>query len=170
MIDFYALRCEQYEYLVNLYDEWEPEKKLSLLPNFRYSISLALYYMSHSPQSTEAQNLIERADKELQEALLMFPGVLLQLLDKCSVEPDSQVSRCNYFNSSAQNVPQAVTQLIAIYIGRSHLLWKDKDIMSWLEGNVREVIKRITNNDPFIKVCNERYGLKIYLKFNDHKN
>ncbi len=157
MIDFYALRCEQYEYLVNLYDEWEPKKKLSLLPNFCYSVSLALYYMSRSSLSTNDSNLEERANTQLQEALIMFPGVLLPLLDKCSVEPDSNVSKCDYFNSSAQNVPQAISQLIALFIGRSHLLWKDRDIMSWLEDNVRKVIKRVKNNDPFVKICAERY-------------
>jgi hypothetical protein len=113
--------------------------------------------MSRSSLSTNDSNLEERANIQLQEALIMFPGVLLPLLDKCSVEPDSNVSKCDYFNSSAQNVPQAISQLIALFIGRSHLLWKDKEIMLWLENNVRQVINRIKNKDQFVKVCAERY-------------
>ena len=152
MIDFYSLRCDQYEYLLNLYEEWEPIKKLSLLPNFRYSTSLALFYMS-----SKNAELSQKADLSLQEALIMFPELLLQLLDRCSVEPDREVSKCDYFKPCAQNTCQAITQLIALYVGRIHLLWKDREVMSWLERNTHKVIQRVANNDPFVKTCAERY-------------
>lgn len=152
MIDFYSLRCEQYEYFVNLYNEWEHQKNVSLLPNFRYSVALALYYMAlHSNDNSVA----DRSDSLLQEALIMFPAVLMPLLDACSVETDSEVAKCDYFNSNAQLIPQALTQLVALYVGRCHLLWKDKQIMSWLEGNVRQVMQRIKSEDPFVKKCAE---------------
>lgn len=88
----------------------------------------------------------------------MFPELLLQLLDRCSVEPDREVSKCDYFKPSAQNTTQAITQLIALYVGRTHLLWKDRDVMSWLERNTHQVIQRLQNNDPFVKTCAERYS------------
>ncbi|CAG2165852.1 unnamed protein product [Oppiella nova] len=154
MIDFYALRCEQYDYLVHLYEEWEATKKLSLFPNFRYSTALALYYMS-----LKAPEWVDKADQWLQEALIMFPGVLLALLDKCSVEPDPQVSKCDYFRTAQYQSTQAIAQLTVLYIGRTYLLWKDKSVMSWLERNVRQVMHRVAANDPFVAVCNDRYPI-----------
>ncbi|CAG2119674.1 unnamed protein product, partial [Medioppia subpectinata] len=35
-------------------------------------------------------------------------------------------------------------------------LWKDRHIMSWLERNVRTVMDRVANRDPFVTVCAER--------------
>ena len=158
MIDFYALRSEQYEYLLNLYEEWEPIKKLSLLPNYRYSTSLALFYMSQ-----KNPELIDKADHSLQEALIMFPEMLPQLLDRCSVEPDREVSKCDYFKPSAQKTTQVISQLTALYVGRTHLLWKDRDVMSWLERNTRNVIGRLSNNDYSVQMSAERY---LELHFN----
>lgn len=164
MIDFYALRSEQYDYLLSLYEEWEPTKRLSLLPNYRYSTSLALFYMSQ-----KSPELIDRADHSLQEALIMFPEMLPQLLDRCSVEPDHEVAKCDYFKPSAQKTTQVIGQLTALYVGRTHLLWKDRDVMSWLERNTRQVIGRLSNNDPFVLMSTERYWrLSDFLTFRDH--
>ncbi|CAG2104004.1 unnamed protein product [Medioppia subpectinata] len=156
MIDFYALRCEQYDYLLTLASEWETSKKLSLFPNIRYSTALALYYLSQ-----KAPDMADRADHQLQEALIMFPGVLLALLDKCSVEPDPRVAKCDYFRCPTATTP-VVTQLNVLYIGRTHLLWKDRHIMSWLERNVRTVMDRVANRDPFVTVCAERSDYLIH--------
>lgn len=58
MIDFYALRSEQYVFLVHLFEEWESHRNLSLLPNFAFSVSLAMYHMS-----TNGEYNMERADE-----------------------------------------------------------------------------------------------------------
>ncbi len=39
---------------------------------------------------------------QLQNALLMFPGVLMPLLDKCSISPDKEVTSHPYFSTQAQ--------------------------------------------------------------------
>ena len=38
----------------------------------------------------------------LQRALLMFPGVLIPLLDKCSIQPDPNVASHAFFGPEAQ--------------------------------------------------------------------
>lgn len=43
-IDYYALRAHQYEWLIQLYGEWESTNNLSQLPNMAYSYALALFY------------------------------------------------------------------------------------------------------------------------------
>ena len=44
----------------------------------------------------------ERADVMLQRALIMFPGLLLPLLDKCSIQPDPEVASHDFFGPKAQ--------------------------------------------------------------------
>lgn len=43
-VDYYALRAQQYEWLIQLYDEWEETNNLSQLPNMAYSYAMALFY------------------------------------------------------------------------------------------------------------------------------
>ena len=55
LVDFYALRSEQYDLLVRMYMEWESHRNLSQLPNFAFSVPLAMYHLSvHS--STQQHN------------------------------------------------------------------------------------------------------------------
>lgn len=138
MIDYYAIRSEQYDFLVRLFNEWEAHRNLSQLPNFAFSIPLAYFHLED----------IEKADDMLQNGLLMFPGVLTPLLDKCSIQPDKSASH-SFFKTS--NQPEALKQLIALYAGRCFSCWKQPEVVEWLERNVKLVIERVEQNDPLIK-------------------
>ena len=46
LLDFYALRSEQYDFLVRMYSEWESHRNLSQLPNFAFSVPLAMFHQS----------------------------------------------------------------------------------------------------------------------------
>ena len=81
MIDFYAIRSKEYEWFCEFCNLWENSRNLTQLPNVAYSLALAHYYLGHS----------EEANELLQNALSMFPGLLIPLLDKCGVVPDSRV-------------------------------------------------------------------------------
>lgn len=87
-IDFYALRAREYTWLLGFAAEFEPSKNLSQLPNFAFSTAVALYYGGDA----------EGADERLQDALLMFPGVLKVLLERCSVQVDARVAGSTFFN------------------------------------------------------------------------
>lgn len=95
IIDFYALRAKEYKWLIDLFLEWENTKNLSQLPNFAYSTSIAYFYTVEEDTT--------KADEVLQEALLMFPGVLLPLLEKCSIQIDDRVSKHYYFGQGSQS-------------------------------------------------------------------
>lgn len=94
VIDYYALRAKQYDWLVQLYDEWESTNNLSQLPNMAFSYALALFYLNKSGD-------LELADKAIQYAVLMFPGVVKPLLDALSVQVDSRASSHKYISSAA---------------------------------------------------------------------
>jgi hypothetical protein len=135
IIDFYAIRSKQFEFLVSLYKEWWKSHNLALLPNMAYSYALALYHC----------NKMDEADSALQYALEMFPGVLKMLLDEMGIQVDSRVVLHKYFSlGSVTSSPLALQQLVSLYIARCKILWSgDNEILLWLERNVHVVLDRV---------------------------
>ena len=91
-IDFYAIKAQEYSWFIEFFNCYEPTKNLSQLPNFAYAIALAHFYQSKSVGGD-----LSRADDYLQKALLMFPTVLVPLLEKCSIQPDGRLLKNDYF-------------------------------------------------------------------------
>lgn len=60
MLDFYALRSDEYEYLVQLYQIWNSSRNLRVLPNFAFSVPLAMFHSSEpgTPQREEAEKMV----------------------------------------------------------------------------------------------------------------
>lgn len=164
MLDYFALRAEQYQYLVRLYREWEATKNLSQLPNFAFSVPLALFQLSrvqrehqggvagaHGDRHAGAPVSEEDADRMLQDSLIMFPGVLTPLLDKCGIQPDAEVSKHPFFGLAAQaQQSPALSQLVALFVGCHFSLWKEPEVLAWLERNVRLVLQRVDRQDPLV--------------------
>uniref|UniRef100_A0AAR2M314 Transcription factor 25 (basic helix-loop-helix) n=1 Tax=Pygocentrus nattereri TaxID=42514 RepID=A0AAR2M314_PYGNA len=150
LIDFLCLRCREYASLIRLYEEWKVHRNLSQLPNFAFSVALACYHLSQQEETTsdESQRMKVKSDIMLQEALIMFPGVLMPLLDLCTVQPDAAVSSHAFFGPKSQ--------LEGLYVGRCHSLWKEAGVMLWMEGNVREVLKRVDSQDPLVDDCQNK--------------
>lgn len=145
IIDFYALRSKQNDFLIQLYREWNASHNLSLLPNMAYSFALALYQA----------NRMDESDEALQYALAMFPGVLKLLLDELSIQADSRVSSSKYFGPGAfSSSPLALQQLMQLYVERCKIVWSgDPEILMWLERNVHVVLDRVDKKDEIINDC-----------------
>lgn len=52
--------------------------------------------------------------------------------------------------------PPALSQLVSLHLGRSHFLWKEPAVLSWLEENVREVLQAVDAGDPAVEECESR--------------
>ncbi|XP_056381955.1 transcription factor 25 isoform X2 [Hyla sarda] len=159
LVDYLALRAREYLLLIRMFEEWEAHRNLSQLPNFAFSVPLALLQYSQQEEVVEQEQVTtyDRASHLVQQALLMFPGVLIPLLDACGVQPDSAVASHSFFGAVAQiSQPTALSQLTTLYVGRCHSLWKEPSVMSWLEQNVREVLRMVDSNDPVVKECELR--------------
>lgn len=94
LVDFYAMRARQFQWFVSLYEELEVKKNLSQLPNWAFTVAVALFYVA---EESKEEKDAARADEMLQKALVNFPGVLMPLLDKCSIDADSKVIHHKYF-------------------------------------------------------------------------
>ncbi|XP_036278536.1 transcription factor 25 isoform X2 [Pipistrellus kuhlii] len=159
LVDHLALRARNYEYLIHLFQEWEAHRNLSQLPNFAFSVPLAYFLLSQQADLPEEElsSAREKASLLVRQALIMFPGVLMPLLECCSVRPDAAVTCHPFFGPSSEiSQPPALSQLVSLYLGRSHFLWKEPSIMSWLEENVRAVLQAVDAGDPAVAECESR--------------
>lgn len=155
-IDYYALRAKEYEWFVEFINLWDSTRNLTQLPNIAYSLALAHFHLGN-------QTI---ADELLQVALIMFPGVLLPLLNKCSIQTDDKVIHHEFFTRKAQAATSpALEKLQALYIARSFNLWKDAGILPWLKNAVHESLKRVDQKDDYVKFCEvkrkQRYRGKL---------
>jgi hypothetical protein len=111
LIDLYALRSRQFAWLVRLSDEWETSRNLSQLPNFAYSVAVARFHLAQQGTCEMAE-----ADAALQLALIMFPGVLTPLLEKCSVQVDPKVCAHNFFGPNSQARLDNVKTILSLFL------------------------------------------------------
>ncbi|XP_057330369.1 transcription factor 25 [Microplitis mediator] len=143
-IDFFALRAKEYEWLIDFCKVWDVSRNLTQLPNIAYSLALAHFHLGHE----------ETANELLEHALFMFPGVLTDLLDKCNVQTDTRLLGHDHFNSVAKATTSvALEKLQTLYVIRTWLLWKDANIISWLETAANTVMDKIDSGDEYGTFC-----------------
>lgn len=154
LIDFLMLRSREYQALIQLYQDWEEHRNLSQLPNFAFSLALCHFHLSQQEDidPNERDSFRCKADQMLQDALIMFPGFLMPVLDLCTVQPDATVTSHVFF--APRNLigqPQALSELMALYVGRTFNLWREAAVMLWLETNVQTVLHRVDVKDPLVE-------------------
>ncbi|NWY65632.1 TCF25 factor, partial [Erithacus rubecula] len=163
LIDFLSLRAREYTFLTRLFQEWESHRNLSQLPNFAFSVPLAYFLLSQQEERPELERsqARERAARLIQLALIMFPSVLMPLLDHCSVQPDARVASHPFFGLNAQiSQSPALNQLTSLYVGRTHALWKDPAVMAWLEPQVHEVLRMVEAQDTLVQEAEHKRKIR----------
>ncbi|XP_066183514.1 ribosome quality control complex subunit TCF25 [Sylvia atricapilla] len=163
LIDFLSLRAREYSFLTRLFQEWESHRNLSQLPNFAFSVPLAYFFLSQQEERPELERsqARERAARLIQLALIMFPSVLMPLLDHCSVQPDARVASHPFFGLNAQiSQSPALNQLTSLYVGRTHALWKDPAVMAWLEPHVHEVLRMVEAQDTLVQEAEHKRKIR----------
>lgn len=159
LIDFLSMRSREYNSFLRLYQEWEVHRNLSQLPNFTFSVALSHFQLSQEEETEpeERERLKHKADLLLQDALIMFPGVLMPLLDLCTVQPDATVSAHAFFGPRSQiGQSPALAELVGLYVGRNHSLWREGGVLVWLEESVKEVLRRVDIKDPLVEDCQNK--------------
>lgn len=60
----------------------------------------------------------------------------------------------DFFNSKAQaSTSPALEKLQNLYVARSFHIWKETDILPWLEECVHIVLERVEAKDDYVKYC-----------------
>lgn len=61
-----------------------------------------------------------------------------------------------FLNTVFKSVPTGLLPLILLYVNRNYHIWKDADLLPWLEKNVHEVLDRVDRKDPAVDDCREK--------------
>lgn len=151
LIDFYSIRSEEYDFLIDFIESWS---HLAKLPNMNFSLALAHFLKSRCTKQSkkDIEMHLEKANILLEKSLLLFPNFIIPLLDACSAEPSSELRKCNYFDYSVysnnyKNVPESVEVLVSLYVQRNSMLWKTKHVLVWLEGRLAEMVNRFATGE-----------------------
>ncbi|KAK1118557.1 hypothetical protein K0M31_014864 [Melipona bicolor] len=155
-LDFYALKAKEYKWFIEFCNFWDNTRNLTQLPNIAFSLALAHFHLDN----------VILANELLQNALIMFPGVLMSLLEKCGIQSDEMVQSHDYFNTKAIiSTSSALEKLQNLYVIRNFLLWKEANLLPWLRENVHTVLNRVDSKDDYVKYCeikrSKRYQGKL---------
>ncbi|KAL7287625.1 hypothetical protein TKK_0018270 [Trichogramma kaykai] len=164
MLDFYAIKSEQYEWFIEFCDLWQEKRNLSKLPNIAFGLALSHFHvykklLNSKPKSEDVRQKNEKianehkkiADELLQTALIRYPGVLLPLLEAIKMDPGQMVLSNEYFQYNAKlTTSGGLQQVQELFINRSYHVWKNKDVLLWLENQYNAVIARINVETDYI--------------------
>ena len=56
----------------------------------------------------------------------------------------------------SSRVPDGLTVLQNLYVGRAHIVWKQPELLPWLERNAHEVIRQVEAKEDFVAECAKR--------------
>ncbi|KAG0212525.1 Transcription factor 25 [Mortierella sp. GBA30] len=135
-IDFYALKAQEYTYLLKLYERLQQEHGLDKLPNFAYSTALAKFHLETSQGNTGH----EGSSRALQRAILMFPTAVPLLADQGSFSVDAEISGEAAFYP-ASDLPKVLDLYIHLFVSRNFALWKEPEVISWLKSNTQVCVQ-----------------------------
>jgi len=50
-------------------------------------------------------------------------------------------------------MPPALAQLVQLYVARCWPVWKEAELLPWLERNTHSVLARVDSKDPLVSEC-----------------
>ncbi|KAF2345809.1 Transcription factor 25, partial [Trinorchestia longiramus] len=165
LIDFYAVRSQEYVWLLEYFRSYNEKQNLLMLPNFAYSVPLAHFFLSEQPGACVAHKALKQrllgaqsehyrskkvlratADAMLQQALIAFPEVFVKLMEANGVEPAKDISSSNHFMLGRWRT-HPLHALSDLYATRMAPLWKQPEVLDWLTANARSVLELIQVGD-----------------------
>lgn len=143
MIDYLCLRAQQYDFFIRYFNTYNCKRNLSLMPNF--VLSLCLVKFKQNPSDYEL-------NKEIQDAILKFPGLIILLLNNLNIILDSSLSFHHIFTKWADSSESpSLKSLYNLYVKRCAQYWNDRKIIDWLIQNIHEVCLNFQMNNSIIE-------------------
>ena len=127
MLDFYALKSSQYEWINQFWDHFYESKKLDQFPNWVFSHALANFELEISRGDDH-----EKITEMLINAILTYPSMVPQIFEQASVTDD--VSN-GFFQM--QESTSKLEVLVKLFMENHASLWKMVDALTWLRNSVQ---------------------------------
>ena len=142
-IDYYALRCEEYDFLHQMSLAYD-DGGIAIMPNIVYSVALARFYQEldagdkgHANEKGDTS-----ADDLLTKAILIHPEVIVKLQKKLQEDVKvaiphawEEVLKMDPFRSATAEAladNASLERIVDIFIERHHLLWKSSAVQDFM--------------------------------------
>ncbi|KAG7313606.1 hypothetical protein JYU34_000761 [Plutella xylostella] len=128
-IDVLALRAREHEWFVTAVQRWTIERSARFLFNIKFSYALCQYHLAlkHKTDLGLASNLLE-------EALVHYPAVLMQIMDCANHKPDERLRQHEFFTTFATSTSnQILKDLYRMYATFTWPKWREPGVMEWVE-------------------------------------
>eukprot|EP01134_Creolimax_fragrantissima_P001468 CFRG1468T1 len=159
VMDTYALQSREYEWLLD-FNKRYTDKHMELLPNFSFSLALSAYQREWEIRQepgfeNSGKSSVNASDMEstirLENALLLFPDMLVPLATAADIALDISVTTNSFFkttemSSTIGNSNRAVLGLIKLYIARAVNPWKEPNVGTWVRATVAGLVRKISRD------------------------
>ena len=173
-IDYFALRCQKYEFLKEL-AEFHDQGGAATMPNIVYSLALAKYHQEDS-NNVDTSSIICANEESLSagdlmaKALMLHPPVVVLMQKKLDINLSDDWIRvlhsapfCLYEDGYKNN--PSLQKIVDIFVERNHLLWKPDPIQKFLL-QAAERVASLANASAEM----QRDGLPLGLTLSDWSN
>ncbi|XP_055354506.1 uncharacterized protein LOC129600128 [Paramacrobiotus metropolitanus] len=144
MMDYLALKAKDYAYLLAFHDTLKEIKNLDLLPNFAFSVPLALYLRSQSAGGIAGENVSEEiAETMLIDGILRFPGMIPTIFEKMEIHIERDVATCPVFRHAQHESNDGLIVLQALYARRCSGFWKEASVLPWLQNTLLKIAEMV---------------------------
>jgi len=166
IIDTFAIRSREHQFLLDLSFSTQFEENLICLPNFMYNSALAKFFIKFGEKPSEEVKIPKKglsSDRSLlsptellENAIFLFPGVIPSLLNKLGVDRLMVTIKGEKINAMEHpfflDCPDFPTlrPLLTLYVIRNYQLWKIPEATEWLKDTVKLVLSRAVEDDPMV--------------------
>ncbi|KAI9481329.1 MAG: transcriptional repressor TCF25-domain-containing protein [Benjaminiella poitrasii] len=130
-LDYHALSCRDYEYILKMYSDWKTKGNiypvdLANMPNFAYSAAYAKFKMN---EKSKKKSDISESKQMLKEAIKKYPLIYCRLLEKLG---EGDVAQMNLLIQ--KHMPNKYMDILQLaYVERVFEMWKDPSVLDWLK-------------------------------------
>lgn len=135
LMDYFALRSQQYEWVLRCIDESVGVKRVSEYPNFAYARAFALFHLGRK----------EEARSRLIEALVKFPECAVTIFESLKLSAP-WASRGVFTDGSA---PPSLSRAVQVYCSRSKDMWRIKALQEWIGKVATDIVEGRVELDAY---------------------
>lgn len=151
MIDHYAIRSSDYEFLLKLFYSSEYHELFKSLPNMLYHISLAKFSLEIEKSKKLKEDIpCPNSNELLENAILKFPQLFATLAKSISIPGSTDILSNPFF--SLDSITPHMNLAIQAFIERNSYLWKDQSTLQWLSKSALNIIEKMNNEDIKAKI------------------
>lgn len=145
LIDHFAIRSDEYTFLLNFYYSEEYGSTISNLPNYMFHIALASFLLRQNDGLPKDQ---DSSSELLEKAFIYFPCFLYYFSKALTTIKKDALNHPFFSNALKEPAHTKHIKLHAeVFMERNNYLWKDQSVIDWINNCVSNLVVKIDQSD-----------------------